>query len=56
MPRKHTRGAKVQFYSFFKAALGGGEWLTSRPGCLTPGKEPQYPLNKRLGEPHSQSG
>jgi len=25
-----------------------GEWLTSRPGRFIPGKEPRYPLNKRV--------
>ena len=34
--------------------LGGGEWLTSRPGCCTARKEPLYPLNRRLGGPQSQ--
>ena len=28
--------------------LDGSEWLTLHPGCFTPGKEPQYPLNVRL--------
>jgi hypothetical protein len=40
MPWKHTRGAQVQFYSFFTAAQDGGEWSTSCPGCLNPGKNP----------------
>jgi hypothetical protein len=26
------------------------------PDCFTPNKEPLYPLNRRLGGPHSQSG
>jgi hypothetical protein len=31
-------------------------WLTSRPGRFTPGKEPQYPLNKRMRGPQRRSG
>jgi hypothetical protein len=30
------------------SAPDGGEWLTSCPGHFTTGKEPQYPLNRRL--------
>jgi len=41
---------KMLFRSFLTTALNGGEWLNSRPGCFTSvGKEPQYPLNMRLG-------
>jgi len=36
-------------------ALNGSEWLMSRPGCFTTGKEPQYPPHTRLGGLHSQS-
>jgi len=28
---------------------GGGEWSTSHHSHHIPGKEPQYPLNRRLG-------
>jgi hypothetical protein len=28
----------------------------SRPGRFIPGKEPSYLLNRRLSEPHNQSG
>jgi hypothetical protein len=45
------------FYSLTTSALDGGEWSVSRPGGdLTPGKDPQYPLDRRLGEPQSRSG
>jgi len=37
------------------AMLDGDEWLTSLPGQLTGGKQPEYPLNGRLGGPQSQS-
>jgi hypothetical protein len=33
---------EVQFHSFLTSALDGGEWLTSRTGRLTLGKEPRY--------------
>jgi hypothetical protein len=34
----------------------GGERPTSCPSHFTQEKEPQYPLNRILGGPHSQSG
>jgi len=37
------------------AMLDGDKWLTSPPGHLTSGKQPQYPVNGRLGGPQSQS-
>jgi hypothetical protein len=36
--------------------LYGGEWSASRPGRFTPRKEPQYPLDRRLGGLYSRSG
>ena len=33
-----------------------GVWLKSYPSCFTPGKEPWYPLNRRLRRDQSQSG
>ena len=36
--------------------LDGGEWITSRPGRFTPGNEPKYPFNRRLGGRQSRSG
>ena len=35
------------------AAVGGGKLISSPPGYFTPGKEPEYPLNRRLGESQS---
>jgi hypothetical protein len=29
---------------FLTSALDGGEWLASRPGRFTPGKEPPVPI------------
>jgi hypothetical protein len=47
----------VQIHIFLTSALLGGEWSTSRPGRFTPrGKSPLYPLDRRLGGPHSRSG
>jgi hypothetical protein len=38
--------------SFLTSALDGGEWSATRPGrALSPGKEPRYPLVRRLGGP-----
>jgi len=49
-------GTEVQFYSFLTLALDVAEWSTSYPGHLTLDKEPQYPLNRRLGGSQSESG
>jgi hypothetical protein len=38
------------------SALDGGEWSASTPAALPPGKEPQYPLDRRLGGPQSHFG
>jgi hypothetical protein len=43
-------------YSFLTLALDGGEWSASHPGhALHQGKDPQYPLDRRLGGPQSRS-
>ena len=55
MPWRHTGGRKVQLHTFLTAVLDGDEWLTSFSGHLTIGKQPQYPLNGRLGGLQSQS-
>jgi hypothetical protein len=45
------------YYSFLTSALDGGEWSASRPGRgLPPGKNPRYPLDRRLGGPQNQQG
>jgi hypothetical protein len=42
---------------FLTSALVGGEWSTSRTQPLYPrGKNPRYPLDRRLGWPQSRSG
>jgi hypothetical protein len=39
------------------SALDGGEGSISRPGRFTPqGKNPWYPLGRKLGGPRSRSG
>jgi hypothetical protein len=44
-------------YSFLTSALDGGEWSTSRPDRAMPrGKDPRYPLYRRLDGPQSWSG
>jgi hypothetical protein len=48
-------GVHVYIHIFLTSALVGGEWSASRPGRFTPGKEPQYPSDRRLGEPQSRS-
>jgi hypothetical protein len=37
-------------------ALDGDGWSMPHPGCFTPGKEPLYPLYRRLGWNRGQSG
>jgi hypothetical protein len=61
LSRYRHAGAKGEmrysFYSFLTSALDGGEWSASRLGrALPPGKNPRYPLDRRLGEPQSRSG
>jgi hypothetical protein len=41
-------GVEIYLHPFLTSALGGDEWLASRPGRLTYWKEPRYPLNGRL--------
>jgi hypothetical protein len=44
-------------YSFLTSALDGGEWSAPRTGRALPrGKDPRYPLYRRLGGPQSRSG
>jgi hypothetical protein len=58
---EHTYGSaggdRMSSYSFTTSALDGDEWSGSRPGRpLPPGKDPRYPLDRRLGGSQSQSG
>jgi len=45
-------GVEVCLYSFLTSPIGGGEWLVSFTPWLL---YPEYPLNRKLGEPHSWS-
>jgi hypothetical protein len=48
---------KCSSYSFLTSALDGGEWSASRPDRALPrGKNPRYPLYRRLSVPQSRSG
>ena len=53
---KASMGSNGMAILFFTLALNRVMWLTSCPGHSTSRKEPQYPLNKMLGGPQSQSG
>jgi hypothetical protein len=47
---------KAQGQLYLYLLLDGGEWLASRPGRSTPQvKSRRYPLDRRLGGPHSRS-
>jgi hypothetical protein len=49
-------GAELQVQSFLATALRGDKWSTSCPSQFTLRKNPQYPLNKKVGGPYSWSG
>ena len=53
---KAYEGVEVWLHSFFTSVLDGSELSTSSPGHFFSVKEPQCPLNKRLGDPQSQFG
>jgi hypothetical protein len=42
---KAPAGVEIQFHAFLTSAPGG-KWPASCSGCLPPGKELQYPLDK----------
>jgi len=50
------RRVEAWLHSLLTSAFDRDEWSASRPGRFTPGKEPRYPFNRRLGGPHSLSG
>jgi hypothetical protein len=54
---RHEGAWRYSSYSFLTSALEGGEWSASRIGRALPwGKDPRYPLYRRLGVPQSRSG
>jgi hypothetical protein len=52
----YIQGEEIHNHSFLTLALDGDQRSTSCPDHLTPGKEPLYPLNKRVGWPLTQPG
>jgi hypothetical protein len=47
-------GGRYSSYSFLTSALDWGEWSASRPDRALPrGKDPRYPLDRRLGGPRT---
>jgi hypothetical protein len=50
-----TLGSGGAVPPFLTSALDGGEWSASCPGHFTPGKEPQYPLDRRLVGPRERA-
>jgi hypothetical protein len=56
-PWRRLGDRRYSSYPFSTLALDKSEWSTPRPGhALSPGKDPRYPLNSRLGGPQSRSG
>ena len=47
---------ELQLYSSTTTALEVGEWSAARPGRSLPPGKTRYPLFRRLGGPHGQSG
>jgi hypothetical protein len=52
---KTYEGVDVNIHVFLTSALVGGKWSASRFGLFSPGKEPRYPLDRRLGGPQTRS-
>jgi hypothetical protein len=46
-------GVDAHIHVVLTLALVGCEWLASCPSIFTPGKEPQYPLDRRLSGPQT---
>jgi hypothetical protein len=53
---KMYRKVDVYIHIFLTSALVGGEWSSSRPAALPPGRSPRYPFYRRFGGPQSRSG
>jgi hypothetical protein len=49
-------GRRIAVLISLTSALDGGGWSTPRSGRFTFGKETNYPLYSRLGEPQGLSG
>jgi hypothetical protein len=53
---RQTGRERLKLYSVFTSSADRGERSSSCPSRLTPGKQSQYPLNRRLGGPQTLSG
>jgi len=53
---KAYTGADVWLHLFLISVLDEGECSASRPGPLTPGRDPRHPLYRRLSGSQSRSG
>ena len=51
-----SRGSEGKAALFLTSAIDGCEQITSCPSCFTHGTKHLYPLNRRLGGPHSHAG
>jgi hypothetical protein len=47
---------EVHIHVFLTLALDGGELSAQSPATLLPGKVTRYPMDNKLGGPHSQYG
>jgi hypothetical protein len=55
-PCRRQRGEEFTSWSFLTSALDGGKWSGSRlKRALTPGKDPRFQVDMRLGGPQSLS-
>jgi hypothetical protein len=56
-PRRRLGGEEYNSYSFSTSALNGVSGQRHAPAALySQGKDPRYPLYRRLGGPQSRSG
>jgi len=56
-PWRRLGGEEVWLLLIHNLGTRWGEWSASRPGrALSRGKDPRYPLDRRLGGPQSRSG
>jgi hypothetical protein len=52
-----TRGEEIQLLLILDLGIRWDDLSASHPGCaLLTGKDPRYPLDRRLGGPQSRSG
>jgi hypothetical protein len=56
MTSRHRKGVEVWLYAALISTVDEGEWLIPHSGRLTPVKEQQNPLYRRLDGPQGLSG